>query len=446
MSSLPPPEPSEPLDVIILGGGAAGLLCAAEAAKRHRRVLILEQGAKPAPKILVSGGGRCNFTNLHATPKNYLSSNPGFMDQAFSRFRPKDFIKLVKEQGIAYHEKKDGQLFCDKSAKEIIELLVQKATVGGPWGPGAQLKLGQKVEEVTHQDGVFTVRTHSRGIQAEGGTLQDQAQGEPQTATPKEARSGNIIYSAPRLVVATGGLSWPQLGATDIGFKIAAQFGLAILQPEPALVGLTFPTDEMERFKDLAGIHLNAKVCFPLDPATGTQWKMQEDLMITHQGLSGPVMLNASLYWKPGQEITVNWVPELTAQETFERLKKDKATGGRGSFRTWIVKRIPKRLAERIAWHAQARGAWSELSDEKLLAVAKAFHEYRFTPSGTFGYRMAEVTRGGVDTREIDPQTMECKKVPGLFFIGEVLDVTGQLGGFNFQWAWASGYAAGRVV
>jgi predicted Rossmann fold flavoprotein len=391
-------------DVIILGGGAAGLMCASEAGARGRKVLVLEQSPKPAPKILVSGGGRCNFTNLHVTPANYVTSNPSFIHHALGRFTPKDFIALVKARSIPYHEKKDGQLFCDKSAKAIIGLLTERAKE-----KGAEMLLGQQVGEISRSADAFTVTSNGES------------------------------YSSPRLVVATGGLSWPQLGASDLGFRLAKQFDLKIIEPSPALCGLAFQEREMERFKDLAGIHLRVGV------STG-KWSLVEDLMITHKGLSGPVMLNASLYWRPGQEVAVNWIPEKTVESTFEQLKLDKQEGGRGRFRVWLSERIPRRLAERIAWNAGARGAWAELSDKSLLALANDIHAYRFVPADTFGYRMAEVTRGGVDTREFSRDTMECKKVPGLFFIGEVLDVTGQLGGFNFQWAWASGYAAGQHV
>jgi len=391
-------------DVIVLGGGAAGLMCASVAASRGRKVLVLEQGYRPGPKILVSGGGRCNFTNLYAKPSNYISSNPGFVNEPLSRFQPKDFIALVKAQSIPYHEKKDGQLFCDKSAKEIIKLLVSRAELND-----VELLLNQKIRQVTRSNSVFIVQ------------VEDSS------------------YSAPRLVVATGGLSWPQLGATDLGFKIAQQFGLKVIEPAPALVGLLFPSREMSRFRDLAGIHLRVGV-------SCGQWSMMEDIMITHKGLSGPVILNASLFWEPGREIIVNWVPELTVESTFQQLKKDKAAGGRGQFRTWFSERIPRRLAERIAWNAEARGSWAELSDERLLALASDIHAYRFVPADTFGYRMAEVMKGGVDTREFSPKTMECLKIPGLFFIGEILDVTGQLGGFNFQWAWSSGWTAGQSV
>jgi len=391
-------------DVIVLGGGAAGLMCAAEAATRGRKVLVFEQGQKPGPKILVSGGGRCNFTNIYAKPSNYYSSNPDFVNEALSGFKPKNFITLVKERRISYHEKKDGQLFCDKSAKEIIDLLVTRAETSG-----VNLLLNQKVQQVTHQNRVFTIHVD------------------------------NETYQSSQLVVATGGLSWPQLGATDLGFQIANQFGLKVIEPAPALVGLLFPSQEMIRFKDLAGIHLRVRV------SCGS-WEMEEDIMITHKGLSGPVILNTSLVWKPGQEIVINWVPEFTVESTYRQLKKDKTAGGRGEFRVWLSERIPRRLAERIAWNAEARGSWAKLSDERLLALATDIHAYRFIPADTFGYRMAEVMKGGVDTREFSPKTMECLKVPGLFFIGEVLDVTGQLGGFNFQWAWSSGWAAGQAL
>src|SRR5665213_1189510 len=396
--------PMNTYDVIILGGGAAGLMCAAEAATRVRKILVLEKSQRPSPKIRVSGGGRCNFTNIYAKPSNYISSNPDFVNEALGGFKPKNFIALVKEHRISYHEKKDGQLFCDKSAEEIIDLLVTRAETSG-----AKLLLNQKIQRVTHQNAIFTVQVESE------------------------------TYQSSRLVVATGGLSWPQLSATDLGFQIANQFRLKVIEPSPALVGLLFPPQEMIRFKDLAGIHLRVGV------SCGS-WEMEEDIMITHKGLSGPVILNASLVWRPGQEILINWVPELTVESTYLQLQKDKAAGGRGEFRVWFSERIPHRLAERIAWNAEARGSWAELSDERLLALATAIHAYRFVPADTFGYRMAEVMKGGVDTREFSPKTMECLKVPGLFFIGEILDVTGQLGGFNFQWAWSSGWAAGQAL
>jgi len=391
----------EIFDVIILGGGAAGLFCAAEAAQRGRKVLVLESGVRFGPKILVSGGGRCNFTNLHAQPSDYVTTNPSFVPPALSRFQPKDFISLVKNQKIPYHEKKDGQLFCDKSAKAIIDLLLARLV-----DKDVSLLKGQKVEGVSWKDKTFTVTT----LQAS--------------------------YAAPKLVVATGGLSWPQLGASDLGYRIAIQFGLTVIPQAPALVGLTFTPGDLARFDGLSGVHLNVS-------ASCGDWKMQEDIMITHKGLSGPIMLNASLHWRPGQEITLNWIPEGTMGATYKQLLKEKTTG-KMPFKPWLSERLPKSLAARLAYLAGARGNWAELSDEQLKKLAQTLHAYRFVPADTFGYGQAEVTRGGVDTRELSPQTMECLKVPGLYFIGEVMDVTGKLGGFNFQWAWASAYAAGQ--
>jgi len=253
------------------------------------------------------------------------------------------------------------------------------------------------------------------------------------------AKTSRGEIRAGRLVVATGGLSFPELGASDLGYRLAKRFGLEVVAPSPALVGMAFPGAEKKRFEGLAGIHLTVGV------SCGA-WNRVDDLMITHKGLSGPVILNASLAWEPGREISVNWVPDRTTEQTFEQLKRDRKTGGRGSFRVFLEKRIPKRLADRLAWHAGAKGAWRELSDEALKTLAKTLHDDRFIPSGTFGYKEAEVTRGGVDTREISSKTMEYAKVPGLYFIGEVLDVTGELGGFNLQWAWSSGWAAGQAV
>jgi len=391
-------------DVVILGAGASGLMCASEAAVRKRRVLVLDHGPKPGRKVLVSGGGRCNFTNLHAAPAHYHSQNPHFVKSALSRFTPQDFLERVKACRIAFHEKTDGQMFCDRNARDILDLLVASAE-----GKGAVIECGTQVKEVRRDDAGFMVTTLKGDIQAA------------------------------RLVVATGGLSWPELGATDLGHKIARQFGLEVVAPAPALVGLAFPGREKTRFEGLAGIHL----CVGLSCG---EWGSVDDLMITHKGLSGPVILNASMVWEPGREIVVNWVPEQTVEATFEQLKLDRAAGGRGKFRVWLSRRIPRRLAERIAWNAEARGPWKALSDERLLALASDIHSYRFIPSGTFGYKEAEVTRGGVDTRELSSKTMECLKVPGLFFTGEVMDVTGELGGFNLQWAWSSGWAAGQAV
>jgi len=391
-------------DVLILGGGAAGLMCAASSAARGRRTVVVDHGPKIGRKILVSGGGRCNFTNLGAQPSHYVSANPAFVKNALARFTPKRFIALVEERGIAYHEKKDGQLFCNGNAAAIVSLLVDRAR-----GAGAEVLTGVLTTEVRKTKDGFA-------LLAEGGKS----------------------FQARKLVVATGGLSWPQIGATDLGMRLARQFGLKVVEPKPALVGLTFPPAEMERFKDLAGIHMRVNVaCGPFRTA--------DDVMITHKGLSGPAVLNASLFWEPGMEVTVNWVPGGSVEETYRKLLREKKAG-KGVLRETLRGKVTRRLADRLAYHAGARGAWTTLSDEMLWEVAKAFHATSFVPSGTFGYGQAEVMRGGVDTHALSPDTMECLNVPGLYFIGEVMDVTGRLGGFNFQWAWASGVAAGTAV
>jgi len=398
------PVPMNSYDVIILGAGASGLMCASEAAARGRKVLILDHEEHPGRKILASGGGHCNFTNLHAGPDHYVTSDPDFLHSSFARFRAKDFLKRVQARHIPFHEKKDGQLFCDRSSRDILHLLMEDAT-----DTGVEMQFGREIKEVRREQETFIVET-------DRGTVQ-----------------------TPKLVVATGGLSWPALGATDLGYRLAGQFGLNVVELSPALVGFVFPEREKVRFKGLEGIHLRILL-------SCGEWRSEDDVMITHRGLSGPVVLNASLHWKEGQEIFINWVPEYSVGETLEQLKLDKETGGRGEYRAWLSQRIPRRLADRIAWHAEARGSWAALPDEKLLALAKDLHACHFIPAGTMGYKEAEVTRGGVDARELWAKTMEAKKVPGLFFIGEVVDVTGDLGGFNLQWAWSSGWAAGQAV
>ncbi|MFI5355551.1 MAG: NAD(P)/FAD-dependent oxidoreductase, partial [Desulfobaccales bacterium] len=321
-----------------------------------------------------------------------------------SRFTQKDFIKRVQAAGIPYHEKTQGQLFCDHKSSDILNLLL-----------GAVEKNGAKIECLTQV----------LGVQKDG---RDYV-----VTTDRET------YRAPSLVVATGGLSWPTLGATDLGYRLAQQFGLTVLPTSPALVGFIFPEQEQERFKDLAGVHLKVGL------ECGA-FKSTDDLMITHVGLSGPVILNATLDWEPGTPIVINWVTASTVEKTFQQLLEDKKAGGKGKIKDWLREAIPRRLADRLAYNAGARGNWTALPQDVLRKLAQDLHSYRFTPADTVGYKQAEVTRGGVDTRELSRETMESTKNPGLFLIGEVMDVTGQLGGFNFQWAWASAYCAGQAV
>jgi predicted Rossmann fold flavoprotein len=344
-------------DCIILGAGGAGLMAAITAGKRAKKALLIDRAAKPGGKILVSGGGRCNFTNLNAGPGNYISQNPHFAKSALARFSPKDFIALVEKHRIPYHEKKLGQLFCDKSARDILEMLLAECREAG-----AQFALGNPVEKVAKAAQGFAV------------TVAGEA------------------YAAPALVVATGGLSFPKLGATDFGYALARQFGLAVTPRHAALDGFVFGPKELADFEGLAGVAAEAAV-----QCGGRGFR--EALLFTHVGLSGPAALQASLYWEAGAELNIEFMPPL-----------------------------PRRLEQRL----------------KALNLEPS--EWKFTPERTVGYAKAEVTRGGVDTDEISSKTMEAKKLPGLYFVGEVLDVTGQLGGYNFQWAWASGFAAGSAL
>jgi len=374
-------------DAIVIGGGAAGLMCAIEAGKRGRQVLLLEHNPQLGKKILISGGGRCNFTNLYTRPENFLSANPHFAKSALARYSPRDFIALVEKHGIAYHEKTLGQLFCDGPARQIVEMLAAECEAAR-----VRIETGMAVREVKH-DGVFVV-------------------------------NGSLLASS--LVIATGGLSIPKIGATPFGYKIAKQFGLGVVECRPALVPFTFGRDDLARYGTLAGVSAEAIV------TTGRQ-AFREKLLFTHRGLSGPAVLQASSYWTPGAELTIDLLPGIDLAGELRR--RDRA-----EVRTIAARYVPKRLADA---HAPAKPA-AVLSDREIDALDDAFHRWRIRPAGTEGYEKAEVTAGGVDTAELSSKTMESKKVPGLYFIGEVVDVTGHLGGFNFQWAWASGYSAGQ--
>lgn len=388
-------------DVVVIGAGAAGMMCAAEAGRRGRSVLVLDHADAPGEKIRISGGGRCNFTNLHAAPPNFISGNPHFCISALRRYTQRDFIALVERHGIAWHEKTLGQLFCDGSSRQIVDLLL--AEMGRA---GATLRLSSKVESVARDADGFVLGLASG---------------------PLRCRS---------LVVATGGRSIPKMGATGFGYDLAARFGLKVTETRPALVPLTFEPALLERLKPLAGIAVDAEI------GCG-RTRFGEAMLFTHRGLSGPSILQISSYWREGQEIEVSMLP---GTDVFDWLRTARVANGRRALHTVLAEALPKRLAQTIAEAEGAAGNLADLSDKLLRRVADAVNGWRVRPAGSEGYRTAEVTLGGVDTAGLDSRTMEAKAVPGLYFIGEVVDVTGWLGGYNFQWAWSSGWSAGQAV
>jgi len=388
-------------DVLVLGAGAAGLMCAIEAGKRGRRVIVLDQSSRPAEKIRISGGGRCNFTNLHTTPANFLSANPRFCVSALHRYTPQDFIALVEAHGIAWHEKTLGQLFCDGSSRQIVDLLLAECAA-----VGVDIRLGQRITDVARPDDRFAVMT-------EGGPL-----------------------TAASLVVATGGPSIPKMGSSGFGYDVARRFGLAVVPPRPALVPLTFAPELLAWTAELAGVSVDAEVGFE-------KTRFAEGLLFTHRGLSGPSILQISSYWRDGEAIEVDLARGVDA---FDALRRARAEHPRRDLATTLASILPKRLAERIATSAGVGGRLADLGDARLRAVADRVNRWRVVPAGTEGFRTAEVTLGGVDTAGLSSKTMAATSVPGLYFVGEVVDVTGHLGGFNFQWAWASGHAAGQTV
>jgi predicted Rossmann fold flavoprotein len=385
----------ESFDVVVLGAGAAGLMCAMEAGKRGRRVVVLERAERIGKKILISGGGRCNFTNLHCRPENFLSSNPHFCKSALARYTPRDFIALVEKHGIAYHEKKLGQLFCDRAAQDVVAMLEAECR-----GAGVRILTRALIREIEHSS-EFIVRTEECEFDGEA------------------------------LVVATGGLSIPKIGATSFGYDLARQFAINVLACRPALVPLVFDAKDREAYCDLAG--LSTEVVASL----GRQ-QFREKMLITHRGLSGPAILQISSYWDRRQPITVDLAPDQEITLTLRATARRDAVAAKDA----LHRALPARLAERwVDLHPPQRWTNAELD-----TFEKQLHNWEIQPSGTEGYEKAEVTAGGVDTDELSAKTMEARKVPVLFFIGEVVDVTGQLGGFNFQWAWASGYSAGQAV
>jgi len=382
-------------DVIVLGGGAAGLMCAIEAGKRGRRVVLLERAEKIGKKILISGGGRCNFTNLHTQPKHFLSENPHFAKSALARYTPADFIALVEKHGISYHEKTLGQLFCDGSAMQVITMLESECRYAS-----VKILVDAKVSEV-RRDTAFTVGTDTSE------------------------------YRAPVLVVATGGISIPKMGATGFGYDLARQFGLNIVQTRPALVPLAFHPADRKRYSDLAGVSTEVI-------ASAGDSAFREKMLFTHRGISGPAILQASSYWKEGEAVQIDLAPGREATQKI----REAGTRTSAVAEKALHEFLPQRLAERwLKFHPPK--AWTNVA---LDALQSELHAWAIRPAGTEGYEKAEVTAGGVDTADLSSKTMEARKVPGLFFIGEVVDVTGHLGGFNFQWAWASAAAAGRAL
>lgn len=388
-------------DVLVLGGGAAGLMCARVAGRRGRRVGIIEQAKRPAEKIRISGGGRCNFTNLHTTPANFLSRNPHFCKSALNGFSQHDFIALVEKYRIAYHEKTRGQLFCDDSSQQIIDMLLDECGAAG-----VTLHPATKISSIAKGEDGFSVIT-DRG--------------------EMRARS---------LVVATGGPSIPKIGSSGFGYKVAEQFGLKIVPPRAGLVPLTFDEALLASSKDLAGVSVETVV-------TCNGAHFDEAMLFTHRGLSGPAILQISSYWRDGDAIQIDMAPGV---DVFAVLKEMRRDHPRQELATVLTRLLPSRLAQRIAEAGGGVARMADMSDRLLQTVASLVNTWRVIPRGTEGYRTAEVTLGGVDTTELSSKTFEAKSVPGLFFVGEVIDVTGHLGGFNFQWAWSSGFAAGQSV
>jgi len=390
---------NEIYDSIILGGGAAGLMCAAVAGRRGRRVAVLEKADQPGKKILISGGGRCNFTNLHTAPGRYLSANPHFAKSALSRYTAQDFIALVDAYGIAWHEKTLGQLFCDGSSNQIVAMLLEECAKGA-----VDVLRDQDVTAVSHSDGVYSVTSNGK------------------------------VLTAKSLVIATGGPSIPKMGATGFAYDLARQFGLKVVEPRPALVPLTLGGDDV-LFRDLSGVSA------PVDAICG-KTRFHEAALFTHRGLSGPAILQISSYWRPGDLVEINFLPGKPSGW----LRETKRTAPRSSIRGLLKDALSDRLASTLADRLGHEGDLQNLSDKVLDAAEAKLARWPFCPNGSEGLAKAEVTSGGISTAELSSKTMEAKRVPGLFAIGEAVDVTGWLGGYNFQWAWASGWAAAQEI
>ena len=389
-------------DVAVIGAGAAGMMCAAVAGQRGKSVVLIDHAGKLAEKIRISGGGRCNFTNLHATPENYLSANPHFCKSALARYTQWDFIALVDRHRIAWHEKELGQLFCDESSKLIVRLLLDECEAAG-----VRIETDCAVQQARRGDEGFALDT-ARGA-----------------------------LSCASLVVASGGLSIPKMGASGFGYELARQFGLAVLPTRAALVPLTLSGRHLDDYADLSGLGL------PAVTAECENQSFRAGFLITHRGLSGPAILQISSYWEPGKPLHLDLLPDLDAAEALAAQQRERPAA---ELKTVLGEWLPKRLAQRLCELRFGNRLMRQYHPGELRDIAAALRRWPVTASGTEGYRTAEVTLGGVDTRELSSTTMESRRVPGLYFIGEVVDVTGHLGGYNFQWAWASGYAAGQVV
>ncbi len=390
------------VDVIVIGAGAAGLMCAIEAGKRGCRVVLLDHANKLGKKILMSGGGRCNFTNRSVSAENYISHNPHFCKSALSRYTPNDFIALVEKYKIPFHEKTLGQLFCDHKSSDIVQMLVAESE-----RVNVTIQLKTSVSKIQKKiDSRYRVTT---------------TQG---------------VFQCRSLVIASGGLSIPTMGASPFGYKVAEQFGLKVWSTRAGLVPLTLHTKDKEELGALAGIAVNTQVSV-------AQQAFYENILFTHRGLSGPAILQISSYWQPGEALCVDLFPSVDIGHALEQEKLQKSNR---QIKSWLMEKLPKRLVEVKLGSFDATKKLRALSSDEIITIRETFHNWELKPNGTEGYRTAEVTLGGVDTSELSSKTFETKKVPGLYFIGEVVDVTGWLGGYNFQWAWASGWAAGQAV
>jgi predicted Rossmann fold flavoprotein len=386
-------------DAIVLGAGGAGLMCAAVAGQRGRRVLLLDHAEAPGKKILISGGGRCNFTNIGAVPERYVSVNPHFARSALARYTPGDFLALIEKHRIAWHEKTLGQLFCDGSARQVVDMLLAECAAGG-----VDLRLGHPVEAIEHGDGRFRLRHGSRA------------------------------YEAPALVIATGGPSIPKLGATSFAYDVARRFGLKVVEPRPGLVPLTL-TGEDALFTSLSGVSADVV-------ARAGRAAFREAALFTHRGLSGPAILQISSYWRRGEPVAIDFLPDAPSGW----LKAAKRAEPRTAVRAQLARRLPERLADALAGRLKLAGELANLPDKQLDEAERRLAAWAFMPSGSEGFAKAEVTVGGIATADLSSQTLEARRVPGLYAIGEAVDVTGWLGGYNFQWAWASGWAAGQAL